>query len=56
MSTWEHVALILGSVAAIALGAVDVMQHQHLTAAVDVALIAAGLSALGVKGVGILPS
>lgn len=55
VNVWEHVALILGGVAALTIGAVDALTRQKLGIAIDSALLVAGLGVLGIKGVGGLP-
>lgn len=49
-SSWDHIAVIAGGAAGIALGATDLYLKQKLTSGVDIGLIAAGLGALGIKG------
>ena len=56
LTAWEHASLIVGAAAALGLAVADLWHFHALAGPVDGAVIAGALSALGVKGIGILPS
>ena len=52
-SGYQHLSLMVGALIAIAIGAVDVWHFHAFPIEVDGALLAVGLTGLGLKSVGI---